>query len=293
MDNYGQYNEPFSTNEDLYTMAKDFNNKKKINKQLHNDINTRAMSTCVGMDCMLDPANSRFAPSSIGLNLGSDFNYEESQGQFDLGLPTPIYNQIKKKSKKSEEYNDINLNSDMSNSTDSAFTASTQDDSFIDLPFKKQDKIKHYKKSAHVKNFESDFSDSSLDQMFDPSYMSQISDISSFSSLPQKIKKKIRNESPHLAKYKDKDEKDVFGHILNCTECKNQLAGLLKTVVSQDENNVCKNTSSNVNQINNQKTIHYNDSQIFGMNTFELKDMLILLLIGIFIIIFIDMFVRR
>ena len=321
MDNYGEYNDPFSTNDDLDKMARELNNsKKKVTRQVIENMNAHAMSTCVGMDCMMDPANSRFAPPNLGANLGSDYRIFPMQGNFKSGLPTPIHEMREKKESKKrnkmkhEEIPKFGMlnDSDMSsNATDSVFTASSNN-SDIESSFLHQTKFKPKKKSSHIKNFGSDFSDSSSDQIFDPSYGSQFSDISSFSSLPQKIKKKIKNESPHLLKYKDDNEKDIFGHISKCDECKNQLTDLLKTVVSNQEqinnsrhvhnenenhnkqNYINKKVNMQNQQYNqNSNNIQHDNSQIFGMNTFELKDMLILLLIGIFIIIFIDMFVRR
>lgn len=116
------------------------------------------------------------------------------------------------------------------------------------------------------------------------------SDISSeYSSLPQKVKKHLKSQTSHLKKYSESedphmDETKILSHIKKCEQCKNEIIGILK---SNDENKKIIEKSNKKSYITKQ-----NDT-IYGMTNFELKNVLILILIGVFIIVFIDIFIRK
>ena len=305
-------------NADLDKMAREVNNRnKKLSKQIYEDIGTQALNACVGMDCLMDPSNARFAPS----NLGADFSFFSSQGDFSSGLPTPLQqnrqnqhnqqNQQKKKPKKSKKskdsfhyYNEDSSNeSNNSSNSDSVFTdtnsrsdKSTISNNFVDSRESIMDLsyAKKYPKFKPKFNYDSEHSSE-----YPSDFASDIS--SNYSSLPQKLKKQIRMGSNHLKKYKENDEQDILGHITKCDQCKVQLADLLKTVVNdnslKNNNTVGNNTNNSVitnsNPVHNINASNQQNNQIMGLNMPELKDMLILLVIGIFIIIFVDIFIRR
>lgn len=292
MNQYQQYDNLFDNNTDLDKMAREINNnkKKKLDKKIFDDMQKQAVNTCVGIDCLTDPSNSRFAPT----NLGAEFSYLYPQGDFQSGLPNTLNDQIKKRQREMLlKQSNVNNESDStpsmftdidSKSSDSSFS-NTTNNSQIEKPYVKQQKFKKQK------NYKSNYLNHS-DSMFDPSYATtqgNFSDISSnYSSLPPELKKQIKTRSLHLNKYKDGDERNILTHITKCTDCRNQLADLLKTVVVKSDEQQDKIQRDNLIV----KSEH-DSSQIFGMNTFELKDLLIILVIGIFIIIFIDIFIRR
>jgi hypothetical protein len=119
------------------------------------------------------------------------------------------------------------------------------------------------------------------------------SDVSTiYSSLPKKIKRKLKSNSDHLKKYADKDEKSVLNHLQKCDDCKKQLFLLFKNeghifpkVV--ENNKICQPLEDKTD-----KTDKKEDTNILGMGYKELKDIVILVMIGIIIIIFVDMITR-
>lgn len=106
-------------------------------------------------------------------------------------------------------------------------------------------------------------SDSPQSDFGDVTFSDMESLSSSYSSLPPKIKKHLK-ENKHLERYSD-DNDNIIKHMEQCEECKKQLQ---KLMMQQNEN-------------------------ILNISGQELKHMLILILIGIFIIIFIDVFFRK
>jgi len=108
----------------------------------------------------------------------------------------------------------------------------------------------------------------------DTNYLSDVS--SNYSSLPSKMKYNMRLNTKHLKDYNEKDDNKIIDHIKKCDECKNELIFIL--------------TKSQINK--NSKPITDNKIINFNISNNELKDIFILILIGIFIIIVIDMFIR-
>jgi hypothetical protein len=301
MEQYHQYNELYTDNTDLDKMARDVNNsKKKLKKQIFQNINDQALNTCVGIDCLMDPSNARFAPSNLGANLNN--------GDFESGLPTPMQQSICKLAKLAKPtkivnnsfnyYNDDSSRESNISSQDSVFTTDSLSESKgIKYNNKYSKKSTNAKRKEPIMDFSyvSRGSDNFSDvgnrgfknyDSFNGSDSFNISDISSnYSSLPQTLKKKIRMGSNHLKSYKEGDEKNELSHIIKCSQCKNDLADLLKSVVAKNQVSLQPNLPIQSNLPT--------QSSMFGINMFELKDLLILLLIGIFIIVFVDIFLRR
>ncbi len=244
MNSYCQYNDAFSSkeNDDLDKMARQINNdRKKLRTQVQNNIINKEKELCVGVDCLLDPSNARFAPSSMLPN----FSFFSTQGDFSSDLPTPM----NKKKPRSPVLSD--LASDKSRST-------------------------------------STFSDVSSNFSFD-------SVSSNYSSLNPKIKKHLRLSSAHLKNYEEKDDGAILKHIKKCDQCRLQLINLLQNEnhifdIVKKENN--KNDQPNQSdQLVPQNREHF--TSILNLSNTELKDVLILILIGIFIIILLDFFFRK
>lgn len=106
-------------------------------------------------------------------------------------------------------------------------------------------------------------------------------DISSeYSFLPKKKKKHLRLNNEHLKEYSENDDKLILNHIQNCKECKYHLLNILK-----NENHLLKNEKK---IIDNKK-----EEKFFGLDYKELKDIIILIIIGIIIIFVLDIFLRH
>jgi hypothetical protein len=109
-------------------------------------------------------------------------------------------------------------------------------------------------------------------------------DISSeYTLLPKKKKKHLRLNNEHLKDYSESDDKLILKHIQNCEECKDHLLNLLK-----NENHFIS-SQKNPEIINTNKETEKN----FEINYKELKDVIILIIIGIIIIFVLDIFLRR
>ena len=248
MNSYCQYNDAFSSkeNDDLDKMARKINNdRKKLRKDVQNNIIHRENELCVGMDCLMDPANSRFAPSSLLPN----FSFFSTQGDFSSDLPTPL-NKKKKINPKSVSF----ASSDSKSQSSSTFSDNYND----------------------------------IDSIYSFNSIS-----SNYSSLNPKIKKHLRLSTTHLKNYAEKDDDAILKHIKKCDQCRLQLINLL-----QNENHIFDVKVSKENQKLDmeQSTALQNKEHFTGilnLSTTELKDVLILILIGIFIIILLDFFFKK
>ena len=265
MDSYCGYNNVFSNTEsnDLDKLARQINDERKnLNQQVQNNFQLKQQQTCQGLDCLFDPVNSRFAPST----LGSQFSFFSPQGDFSSGTPTglklPNQNKKTKKYKVQPEYA-------------SNYSFSPYSDS-----------------QSQNNDSSSNFSDIGSTYSFK-------SVSSNYSSLPSKMKKKLKVSSKHLQNF-DSDD-DTLDHLKKCEQCRNQLAAILQGEKNMKQSHVFNNIGSIVPQykdasdnegiihINNPPNISHasdntNKSGILFV-TPELKDILILILIGIVIII--------
>jgi hypothetical protein len=117
--------------------------------------------------------------------------------------------------------------------------------------------------------------------------------ISAYSESPKKKKKHIRFNTNHLKNYNDNEEEKILEHIKNCTECKNHLINLLRNDnhFIQTNNPIQKHTSNDDQYIIQKENT---DNSIFEkINYKELKEIIILIIIGIIIIFVLDIFLRR
>lgn len=107
-------------------------------------------------------------------------------------------------------------------------------------------------------------------------YISDDEISSNYSSLPKKEKKSLRMNSNHLNHFKSNDDSKILSHLKKCGDCKNQLFELLQK--KHGEHNLVDNNAQKQN---------YNNT-FSGLQDSELKNILIIIVIGIIIIIFID-----
>lgn len=115
---------------------------------------------------------------------------------------------------------------------------------------------------------------------------------STYSSLPSKIKKRLRMSSPHLKKNKqlsNSDDNDVQ-HLKSCDDCRNRLLALLSGTNLLPHTNLLEKTQHN-KQID--KPIQKSSNSFLNLTNPELKDVMVLILVGVIIIMLIDIFVRQ
>jgi hypothetical protein len=253
MNSYCDYKNAFSNkdNDSLEQEARRINNKhSKLQKQVEHEYTRQNDEICKGMDCLMDPANARFAPP----NMTSNFSFFSTQGDFASGLPSAISND--NSSNDSTFSNDIKSNSTYS---------------FNSLPMSMSSTFP-ISESPLSENMESDMS-------------------SNYSSLSPKLKKHLRLNTSHLKNYTEKDDKIILAHMKKCEQCKSQLLDLLHINhnIPLIENKSIK-SSENIKILENDHILKQNG--ILNISTSELKDMLILILIGTFVIILLDMFIR-
>lgn len=123
----------------------------------------------------------------------------------------------------------------------------------------------------------------------DSDIMESFDDLSSeYTLLPKKKKKHLRLNNEHLKEYSDCDDKSILKHIQNCKECKKHLIEILKNENINENININKKKINNVDN-NDVNMVKYKDS----FNYKEIKDIIILIIIGIIIIFFFDIFLRR
>ena len=273
MDPYCQYDNAFSNkeNDDLDKMARKINNQRKtsnkiLTKQVLGDMNKKKKETCVGINCLMEPSNARFAPS----NLASNFSFFSTQGDFASRLPSPLEKKL--------------LESDKMDVSSEQMSIGSLDTKYL---FDKNSSKSSEESTDIISNLSNDdnFSDMTdgkyIEQFSDSESMYSLKSISSnYSLLPEKVKKNMKS-STHLKDYKDDDK--ASKHINKCNKCRAHLLHLL-----HQDNHVFP-ISTELNNVDDAQ----NKEGILSIGTLELRDILILILIGIFIIIIIDMVVRR
>lgn len=117
---------------------------------------------------------------------------------------------------------------------------------------------------------------------------------STYSSLPSKIKKRLRMSSPHLKKYKhsSNSDNDDIQHLKSCNDCRSRLLALLSGTNLLPTSNLLENNQHNQNNNNNNQPQKTSNSFLNLVNP-ELKDIMVLILVGVIIIMLIDIFVRQ
>ena len=101
MESYCQYNDAFynSDNENLDQLARKINDdKKKLPQKVQESIKMQEENARIGINCLLDPSNARYAPSNL-----ADYGFFSTQGDFSSQLPTPIAKHKKGKKRKKKE----------------------------------------------------------------------------------------------------------------------------------------------------------------------------------------------
>lgn len=135
--------------------------------------------------------------------------------------------------------------------------------------------------------------------------MSMVSDIDptldTYLDKAKKDKKKNKKNDLHALVKKIADEEScssnsnetIFDHIKKCKNCKIKLMNMINKKKNQKNNkHIFDSESDNIYEILNNKTEN-NDNLIKGISNNKLKEVLIVILIGIFAIILLDLFFRR
>jgi hypothetical protein len=110
-------------------------------------------------------------------------------------------------------------------------------------------------------------------------------DISSeYSYLPKKKKKHLRLNTTHLQEYTENDDHLILEHIKKCNECKQHLLKLVKNDTHFTQKN----------EIIKEEIKEDNSNSLLGkINYKEMKEVIILIIIGIIVIFVLDIFLRR
>jgi hypothetical protein len=249
--------------------------------------------------------------SPIGFPTSSpSYSFFSTQGDFSSGLPanflkkSPLMDSSSDTSSRYSTGNHSMENDSMGNDSmenDSVWNNSTENHSM-------------WNNSMENKSMGSNYSFKSFDGSMD--------DISSsFSSLPSKLKRHLKNDSRHIHDMKNKDDKTIINHLKKCIQCREQLLKIISTdshIFSPESvSNISQPTSSNIRQpassnikqpassntrqhVTNQPTMFQTpvnkiqqNSGFLNLNFPELKDLLVILLVGIIIIVILDIFFRR
>jgi hypothetical protein len=287
-----QYNNAFkNNNENLEQMAHNLNEKRrKITNNVMLDYGNEEQEICQGLECLSDEQNGKFLPQS----LNSNFNFFSTQGNFDSRLPNIItQNQFSdtKSSVEGEIYNDIKsefsdiLSKDIISKDVLSKDVISKD--VISKDVLSKDVISKYMLSETNSNL---------------SDILSLSESSSITFSP-KIKKQLRLNTKHLSH--QNDDELIMEHLKKCDQCRNQLLILLKHDLPniQQSKQQLKQQNSQEQQTQEQQNLQYQSNiqhqnyQQFDTNGIfsspETKDIIILIMIGVFIIILLDIFMRK
>ena len=250
------FNDAFgNTDNELDKMARDLNNKKS---GFYNNVKKAnksfEMDTIRGIEAFSNEPGFQFAPQT-------QFYEEKSgkyKGDFSSGLPTPL----EKNGMSEDEFSNNSGNSDYN----SSFSLGNKRGSIYS---DNSNKSEHF-----ISSFNDNYDNNDI--------------MSEYSFLPKKKKKHLRLNTKHLQEYTENDDQLILEHIKNCNECKIHLLNLLK-----NENHFV----SQKNIPNIQNTLidkDKDDNSLFGkINYKEMKEVIILIIIGIIIIFILDIFLRR
>ena len=253
MTTYRQYNDAYSNNENE-SLDQMARQINNERKKLHKHVQTGFKRQSKEICTGINCLMNSSDTKFAPPDLVDNFGFFSAQGDFSSNLPTPLQNQ-------SKNFSDSDSSKFSDNSSVNTFdTTNTKN---TNNTFSTNN---HYNSSeANMINIESDIS-------------------SNYSSLPQKIKKHLRSTTNHLKKYDEKDDINTINHLKSCPQCRTELLNLL-----QEEQHIFKNDKQYVDTLQTRQPVN----GILNLSTPELKDILILILIGVFIIILFDVFIRR
>lgn len=256
-----QFNSAFDNSEskELDKLARKINNKNsKTNTTFSQKF---AGIVCDQLDC------TPYSQQQIGLENGNSFF--SAQGDY-----SPMYAPINAPNLKMENNSNINSNINSDSSFDSSFD------------------------SSHMSTFDKKvFSESDSFKSLSSEQLDNNSLSSTYSSLPMKIKKRLRMSSPHLKTEKqsvNSDNNDIQ-HLKSCDDCKNRLLALISGSNLLPHTNLLENSQNkqNVQKANKNNSIQNSSNSFLNLINPELKDIMVLILVGVIIIMLIDIFVTR
>lgn len=187
------------------------------------------------------------------------YNYGLTNNQY-IGSETPYTNNdsLFDKSTNNSSKNTMKKNKyEKNNVSDSVFSNTTNDTFYT-----KKRKSVHFGKNNNNTTDYSNFTDTDIS--------------SNYSILPQKIKNNLKSSLKHINTY---NEQDIINHLKSCTQCKQEIISLLHNGMPYNMNN--GNNTNNLQQ-----------HGILNLSMLEIKDILILILVGVFIIIIFNMFTK-
>jgi hypothetical protein len=261
------YNYPEGSHNNIYKSSNSISHP--YDNYIYNEsnaLNTMKNELCTGIDCLQNSNDNKYLPQTLNNNF-SNYEYENSNNNNNnnmSAIPMMQKSNLSNPQTKrihSEKYSNQN-HIDTFN-----FNDKVSDFSNFDL-------------NSYNYSNDSSFSEDNLN-----SFEESLSGNSLISFSP-KIKKQLKNKTKHLEHVND--DKSILTHIKNCEQCKKELLLLLKN----ENTNFFNNEHFTSNNLNNQMNLQNNTtSSIFNFS--EVKDIIILILIGIFIIIFIDILFKK
>lgn len=277
------FNNAFDNKEsnELDKLARQVNNKNIKNSNFANKFHQKFGGiVCDQLDCV--PYSQPLATNDNG------YSFFSAQGDY-----SPLYAPIEKnptKKNKSKSSNLVDTDNSSDNSTQSGLYGEISNGSTFDTIPKKYKKPKRVlSESDSFQSMSSEFPD------FDENSLS-----STYSSLPLKIKKKLRMSSNHLKNNKNllngesEDQNDI-AHLKSCNDCRSKLLSLLENAHLLNFTNSSSN-QTNLNKKNEENIVNKqikNNPSFLNLTNPELKDIMVLILIGVIIIMLIDIFVRQ
>jgi hypothetical protein len=238
----------------LDKLAREINNKKtSLCKKVTEDFNKKELDWKNGIDSVINSQNFSYLPMNKNFNKGVN-NYTD-----DLSL------------------NFSESESSYSNSNDSNFSDFASRDN------------KYFKNNDN----------SSIDSIFIDS-----ESIDTYLKNPKNKKNVKFNKLVESIDYDEcsKDDNNIFEHIKKCNNCKNKLLKFLNNSNNfednnfENNNNICNFNNNNKNN-NKNKNINNDNNSIFNnlknYNNINIKEIVILIMIGIFIIIMLDLLLRK
>jgi hypothetical protein len=237
------------------------------------------------------------------------YNNEYSDEYSSLDRQARLINNKRKEMRRNVKINKDSFESDMIRGID----ASYNDTTFNFLPVgniykKKGDFVSGLPTSFDEKSSDSKLSEASelqsknsVDESMERSFIinSETDLTSTYSILPKKVKKQLRMNTDHLKRYTDNDEKEVLGHLNKCDDCKQQLLKLLKGEnhvfpnINTDKSDKKEKKEDKVKEEKEEEKKCETEGSLIGLNYKEIRDIIILIMIGVIIIVFADIFLRR
>ena len=304
------YNINFNNDETdkLDKLAREINNKKtSLCKKVTEDFNKQESQWKNGIDNVINSQKFSYLP--MNKNYNKNINDKHSNDKISSYSLSSLSSLSDGDNTNYSEYSDLNsskLSFDTSNTNKSSRSNFSDFQTKDNKVFLKDNKVflKDNKVFSNKKNTSS-FSDiSSIDSFGSLSSMDSFIDSESIDTYLKNpnAKKNVKfNKIVQSIDYDDcsKNDDNILEHMKKCNNCKQKLLrfinGIGECSVINNDNNL-NNNLNNVNNFNTNNTDNKNNKSLFGnikTSSMNSKELVIMLMIGIFIIIMLDLLLRN